>query len=147
MEMNLDRTQPPWRVRCERGRNVNELRYTSDHVWILVDDDGMATVGVTDYAQAELGAIVAVDAPEVDAEITINEEIGVLEADDGNFELKAPTSGTVVEVNEAVLEKPEMINESPFDDGWIFRMSVDDEEALEHLMDEEDYADYLDSLG
>ena len=126
---------------------MNDLRYTSEHVWILVDDDGMATVGITDYAQAELGDITAVEAPEVEHEITMNEEIGMLEADDGNYELKAPISGTVLEVNEAVLEKPELINESPFDDGWIFRMSVEDEESLDHLMDEDDYTDYLESLG
>lgn len=126
---------------------MNDLRYSSDHVWVRLDDDGMATVGVTDYAQSELGDVVAVEAPEVERDIIVNEEIGMLEADDGNFELKAPTSGSVVEVNEAVLEKPELINESPFDDGWIFRMNVDDEEALDELMDEEDYADYLDSLG
>ena len=126
---------------------MNDLRYSSDHIWVRLDDDGMATVGVTDYAQAELGDVIAVEAPEVERDIVVNEEIGMLEADDGNFELKAPTSGSVVEVNEAVLEKPELINESPFDDGWIFRMSVDDEEALSDLMDEEDYADYLDSLS
>ena len=126
---------------------MNDLKYTSEHVWVLVDDDGMATVGITDYAQAELGDIVAVEAPEVEHDITVNEEIGMLEADDGNYELKAPLSGTVLEVNEAVLEKPELINESPFDDGWIFRMSVEDDDALDHLMDEEDYADYLESLG
>ena len=126
---------------------MNDLRYTSDHLWVRLDDDGMVTVGVTDYAQAELGDVIAVEAPEVERDIVINEEVGMLEADDGNFELKAPTSGSVVEVNEAVLEKPELINESPFDDGWIFRMNVDDEEALADLMDEEDYGDYLDSLG
>ena len=126
---------------------VNDLRYSSDHVWVRLDDDGVATVGVTDYAQAELGDVVAVEAPEVESDIVVNEEIGMLEADDGNFELKAPTSGNVIEVNEAVLEKPELINESPLDDGWIFRMRVDDDEALDDLMDEEDYADYLDSLS
>jgi glycine cleavage system H protein len=116
-------------------------------VWVRLDDDGMATVGVTDYAQAELGDVIAVEAPEVERDIVVNEEIGMLEADDGSFELKAPTSGSVVEVNETVFEKPELINESPFDDGWIFRMNIDDEEALEDLMDEEDYADFLDSLS
>jgi len=126
---------------------VNDLRYSSDHIWVRLDDDGMATVGVTDYAQAELGDVIAVEAPEVERDIVVNEEIGMLEADDGNFELTAPTSGSVVEVNEAVLQKPELINESPVDEGWIFRMSVDDEEALSDLMDEEDYADYLDSLS
>ncbi len=126
---------------------MNDLRYSSDHVWVRLDDDGMATVGVTDYAQAELGDVIAVEAPEVERDIVVNEEIGMLEADDGSFELKAPTSGSVVEVNETVFEKPELINESPFDDGWIFRMNIDDEEALEDLMDEEDYADFLDSLS
>ena len=126
---------------------MNDLRYSSDHIWVRLDDDGMATVGVTDYAQSELGDVIAVEAPEVERDIIVNEEIGMLEADDGNFELKAPTSGSVVEVNESVLEKPELINESPFDDGWIFRMNVDDEEALDELMDEEDYADFLDSLS
>lgn len=126
---------------------MNDLRYSTDHIWLRLDDDGTATVGVTDYAQAELGDVIAVEAPEVERDIVVNEEIGMLEADDGNFELKAPTSGNVFEVNEAVLEKPELINESPFDDGWIFRMNVDDEDALDDLMDEEDYADYLDSLS
>lgn len=126
---------------------MNDLRYSSDHVWVRLDDDGMATVGVTDYAQAELGDVIAVEAPEVERDIVVNEEIGMLEADDGSFELKAPTGGSVVEVNETVLEKPELINESPFDDGWIFRMNIDDEEALDDLMDEEDYADFLDSLS
>jgi glycine cleavage system H protein len=126
---------------------VNDLRYTSDHLWVRLDDDGIATVGVTDYAQAELGDVIAVDAPETEHDITVNEEIGMLEADDGNFELRAPTSGSVIEINEAVLEKPELINESPFDDGWIFRMQVDDEDAVDDLMDEEAYADYLDGLG
>ncbi|MCC6709515.1 MAG: glycine cleavage system protein GcvH [Gammaproteobacteria bacterium] len=126
---------------------MNDLRYSSDHMWVRLDDEGVATVGVTDYAQAELGDVVAVEAPEVESDIVVNEEIGMLEADDGNFELKAPTSGNVIEVNEAVLEKPELINESPLDDGWIFRMRVDDDEALDDLMDEEAYADYLDSLS
>jgi glycine cleavage system H protein len=126
---------------------VNDLRYSSDHVWVRLDDDGMATVGITDYAQAELGDVIAVEAPEVERDIVVNEEIGMLEADDGSFELKAPTSGSVVEVNETVFDKPELINESPFDDGWIFRMNIDNEEALDDLMDEEDYADFLDSLS
>ncbi len=126
---------------------MNDLRYSSDHVWVRLDDDGMATVGITDYAQAELGDVIAVEAPEVERDIVVNEEIGMLEADDGSFELKAPTSGSVVEVNETVFDKPELINESPFDDGWIFRMNIDNEEALDDLMDEEDYADFLDSLS
>lgn len=116
-------------------------------MWIRLDDDGTATVGISDYAQAELGDIEAVEPPEAGRDIVIHEEIGVIEAGEATGELKAPTSGTIIEVNGIVLEKPELINESPLDDGWIFRMSVDDEGALEDLMDEDDYADYLDTLG
>lgn len=124
-----------------------EIRFSSDHVWIRLDDDGMATVGISDYAQGELGDVEAVEAPEPGREIVINEEIGMIEAAATMGELKAPASGTVTEINDAVIEKPELINESPLDDGWIFRMSVDDEAALNELMDEDDYTDYLESLG
>ena len=122
-----------------------EIRFSSEHMWIRLDDDGMATVGISDHAQAELGDVEAVEAPEPGRDIVINEEVGMIEAAGGTGELKAPASGTVVEVNDAVIEKPELINESPLDDGWIFRMSVEDEAALNELMDEDDYADYLDS--
>ena len=123
-----------------------EIRYTPDHSWIRIDEDGDATVGVSAYAQEQLGDIVYIEAPEVGREIVPGEEIGLVESVKTTGELKAPAQGSVTEINHAAIEKPELVNESPIDDGWIFRMRVADEAAIEELMDEDDYADYIDSL-
>ena len=124
-----------------------EIRYTPDHSWIRIDDDGDATVGISAYAQEQLGDIVYIEAPEIGREIVPGEEIGIVESVKTTAELKAPAQGTVTEINHAAIEKPELVNESPIDDGWIFRMRVADEAAIEELMDEDDYADYIDSLS
>jgi glycine cleavage system H protein len=126
---------------------VIETRYSGEHVWIRLDDDGAATVGISDYAQSQLGDIVYIEAPEVGRDVIANEEIGLIESVKTTSELKAPASGTVTAINGEVLEKPELVNESPLDDGWMFRMRVDDEAALEELMDEDDYGEYVESLG
>ena len=123
-----------------------EIRYTPDHSWIRIDEDGDATVGISAYAQEQLGDIVYIEAPEVGREIVPGEEIGLIESVKTTGELKAPAQGSVTEINHAAIEKPELVNESPIDDGWIFRMRVADEAAIEELMDEDDYADYIDSL-
>lgn len=124
-----------------------EIRYTPDHSWIRIDEDGDATVGISAYAQEQLGDIVYIEAPEVGREIVPGEEIGIVESVKTTGELKAPAQGSVTEINHAAIEKPELVNESPIDDGWLFRMRVTDEAAIEELMDEDDYTDYIDSLG
>lgn len=124
-----------------------ELRFSSEHVWIRLDDDGLATVGISDYAQQQLGDCVFIEAPDIGRDIIATEDVGMIESVKTTSEIKAPASGTVTSINEDVLEKPELVNESPLDDGWLFRMRVDDEAALEELMDEDDYADYLETLG
>jgi len=126
---------------------VIEIRYTPDHSWIRIDEDGDATVGISAYAQEQLGDIVYIEAPEVGREIVPGEEIGIVESVKTTGELKAPAQGSVTEINHAAIEKPELVNESPIDDGWLFRMRVTDEAAIEELMDEDDYTDYIDSLG
>ncbi|MEX2482776.1 MAG: glycine cleavage system protein GcvH [Gammaproteobacteria bacterium] len=123
-----------------------DIRYAPDHSWIRLDDDGDATVGISAYAQELIGDIVYLEAPEVGREVVPGEEIGVIESALLSAELKSPVQGAVIEINHGVIEKPELLNESPIDDGWIFRLRVADEAALEELMDEEDYADYIDSL-
>ena len=124
-----------------------EIRYSPDHSWIRIDDDGDATVGISAYAQEQLGDIVYIEAPEIGREIVPGEEIGIVESVKTTEELKAPAQGSVTEINHTAVEKPELVNESPIDDGWIFRMRVTDEAAIEELMDEDDYADYIDSLS
>lgn len=123
-----------------------DIRYAPDHSWIRLDDDGDATVGISAYAQEQVGDIVYLEAPEVGREVVPGEEIGVIESALISAELKSPAQGTVIEINHIAIEKPELLNESPIDDGWIFRLRVTDEAALEELMDEDDYADYIDSL-
>lgn len=123
-----------------------DIRYAPDHSWIRLDDDGDATVGISAYAQEQVGDIVYIEAPEVGREVVQGEEIGVIESALISAELKSPVQGTVIEINHIAIEKPELLNESPSDDGWIFRLRVTDEAALEELMDEDDYADYIDSL-
>ena len=124
-----------------------QLRFSSDHTWIRLDDDGFATVGISDYAQQQLGDCVFVEAPDLGRDVVVTEDIGMIESVKATSEIKSPASGTVTAINEEVLEKPELLNESPLDDGWIFRMRVDDEAALDELMDEDDYTEYLETLS
>lgn len=121
-------------------------RFSTDHSWVRLDDDGLATVGISDYAQEQLGDIVFIEAPDVGRELIQGEDVGVIESVKTTGELRAPASGMVSAVNGAALENPALVNESPLDDGWIFRMRVDDEGALDELMDESDYADFVDGL-
>lgn len=124
-----------------------ELRYSPDHSWVRLDEDGDATVGISAYAQEQLGDIVYLEAPEVGREVVPGEEIGIIESVKTTGELKAPVQGTVIEINRLAIEKPELVNESPVDDGWIFRLRVADEAALDELMDEDDYAEYIETLA
>jgi glycine cleavage system H protein len=122
------------------------LRFSPEHSWVRLDDDGLATVGISPYAQEQLGDIVYIEAPDVGREITQGEDIGVIESVKTTGELSAPASGAIVALNGAALERPELVNESPLDDGWILRMRVDDEGALDELMDEDGYAEYVAGL-
>lgn len=105
-----------------------ELRYTDDHDW--VSSESPARVGITDYAQNQLGEIVYAELPEVGAQITAGEECGEVESTKSVAELKAPVSGTVVEVNEALLDNPELINEDPYGEGWLYAVDVAEDGPL-----------------
>jgi glycine cleavage system H protein len=125
---------------------MNEIWYTEDHEWVRLNDDGSATIGITDYAQAQLGDIVFVELPEVGTEVAQGEEIAVIESVKAAGEVKMPVSGVVVEVNTALNDAPEKINESPLDDGWILRAEPGDPEQLQDLMDEEAYMEFIGTL-
>jgi glycine cleavage system H protein len=125
---------------------VSAILFSTEHSWIKQLDDGTALVGISDYAQEQLGDIVFVEAPEVGRDFVVDEEVGTIESVKTNGELCAPATGSVLEINRAVIDAPELINESALDDGWIFRMRVDDPDALQELMGEDDYADFIDGL-
>jgi len=126
---------------------MSELRYTEDHEWVRIDDDGIAVVGITDYAQEQLGEIVFVELPEVGDEIERGAEAAVIESVKAASELFAPVSGTVAEVNEALNDEPALVNEDPTGEGWFLRLETAGEELLDGLMTEDEYLRYVEGLG
>ena len=118
--------------------NIPEnLRYTKEHEWVLVEDD-LATVGITDYAQSELGDIVFVELPEVGDEVKALESFGTIEAVKTVADLYSPASGTVEEVNEALRDNPELVNHDPYGEGWMIKIRFS-EIPEEDLLSAEEY--------
>ncbi len=120
-------------------------KYTDDHEWAR-EDAGVVTVGITDYAQAQLGEIVFVELPEIDRTVEQGEEAAVVESVKAAGEVKSPVSGVVVEINEILDNAPETVNDDPLGEGWFFKLQVADNSELDALMDEEAYQGLLDSL-
>jgi glycine cleavage system H protein len=114
------------------------LRYSEDHEWVKVEDD-VATVGITDYAQEELGDIVFVELPRVGTILKQGATLGVVESVKAVSDVYAPVSGAVLEVNSHLSDHPETINESPYEDGWLVRVSIADAGEIERLMTAEQY--------
>ncbi|MDH5388058.1 MAG: glycine cleavage system protein GcvH [Gammaproteobacteria bacterium] len=117
----------------------SELRYTASHEWIRDEGDGTVTIGITDHAQELLGDLVFVELPEVGADLTAGDACCVVESVKAASDVYAPLTGEVLEVNEMLAESPEIINDSAFDDGWLFKMQLSAEVELEELMDADEY--------
>ena len=115
-----------------------ENYYTKDHEWAQVDENNV-TVGITDYAQDSLGEIVYVELPEVGQKVTQNEGFGVVESVKSVSDLIAPVSGTVVEVNESIVDNPGVLNDDPMNNGWLICIEMDTEKELAVLMRAPDY--------
>lgn len=119
-----------------------DLRYTKDHEWVRVSDDGStATVGITDFAQSELGDIVYVDIDTVGDDVARDEVFGTVEAVKTVSELFMPLSGTVSEMNEALEGTPEAVNDDPYGEGWMIRIAISDASELDDLLTAEAYAE------
>lgn len=119
--------------------------FTEDHEWIEVDGD-TATVGITDYAQSQLGDIVFVEVPEEGRQVAKGDDAAVVESVKAASDVYAPVSGTVIEGNPALEDNPALVNEDPEGEGWFFKMSLGDTSELEGLMDEAKYADFVSKL-
>ena len=115
------------------------LRYTKEHEWVKIEGN-KATIGITDFAQSELGDIVFVELPEVGDEISKDQPFGSVESVKTVSELYAPVSGKVVAVNEELSDSPEFVNESPYETAWMITIELSDEAELEELMDVDAYA-------
>ncbi|ACY47574.1 glycine cleavage system protein GcvH [Rhodothermus marinus] len=122
----------------------SELRYTREHEWLRLEADGKeATVGITDFAQRELGDIVYVELQPVGTELAKDEVFGTVEAVKTVSELFMPVSGTIIAVNEALQDHPELVNQSPYGDGWMIRIALKDPSEVETLLTAEEYADMV----
>jgi glycine cleavage system H protein len=119
-----------------------ELRYSSEHEWVAVEDS-VAVVGITDYAQEQLGDVVYMELPAVDAEVIKDEAFGVVESVKAVSDIYAPVSGRVIEINADLPESPEVINEDPYGDGWMIKVKMSDVTELDDLMAAEQYEEYI----
>ena len=117
----------------------SELKYTETHEWVQKNDDGTVTVGITDHAQSLLGDLVFIELPELNTAFTIGEESGVVESVKAASDIYSPITGEVIEVNEALVNNPGLVNTDPYGDGWLFRLQPDDLDELNELFDAEKY--------
>ncbi len=125
---------------------MSAVRYTKDHEWILMEDGDIGVIGITDYAQEQLGELVYVELPELDQEIGAGSDAVVIESVKAASEVKAPVSGAVVAVNEALVDEPEKVNNDPMGEGWFIKIKVANTGELDELMDEDAYKAYTDDL-
>lgn len=119
------------------------LKFTKEHEWVRDEGDGVVTVGISFYAQDALGDIVYVEVPEVGRDLEAGEEFGVVESVKAVSDVYSPVTGEVVEANEALEDSPELVNEQPFDGGWMIRVRLADPGELVGLMDVEEYEAFL----
>ena len=116
----------------------SELKYTKDHEWIKLDGD-IATIGITDFAQSELGDIVYVEVETLDETLEVDEVFGTVEAVKTVSDLFMPISGEIIEFNESLESNPEKVNEDPYNEGWMIKLKMSDSSELEDLLSPEDY--------
>ncbi len=119
--------------------------YADTHEWVKIEGD-LAIIGVSDYAQHSLHEITYVELPDVDTEINKGDEIGAIESIKASSEIIAPISGKVVEINEALEDSPELVNEDPYGEGWFIKVKPKDLDEIKSLMDAEKYKKYLEEL-
>ena len=118
---------------------ANEVRYLASHEWGRIDEEGILTVGISDHAQDLLGDIVFVELPDLGKALDAEEESAIVESVKAASDIYAPLSGEVVEINEKLFDEPEIVNSSPFEDGWFFKIKLEDTSTFEDLMTEEEY--------
>ncbi len=121
------------------------MKYTKDHEWVSVDGD-VATVGISDYAQQQLGDVVFVEVPEVGADLGQGDELAVVESVKAASEVYAPITGEIVDVNADLEGEPSLVNEDAFGKGWFAKIKISDSAQLEELMDEDAYKSFIEGL-
>ncbi len=125
---------------------MSAVRYTKNHEWILMEGDEIGVIGITDYAQDQLGELVYVELPEVDQVLGAGSDAVVIESVKAAGEVKAPVNGIVTEVNDTLVDEPGKVNSDPMGEGWFIKMRVTNSAELDDLMDEDAYKEYTDDL-
>ncbi len=118
---------------------LDDLYYSESHEWVKVLEEGAALLGISDFAQSQLGSIVFVDLPEVGAKLVLNKEFGAVESVKAASDLISPVSGVVLEVNDDLIGEPELINQDPYS-AWLLKVKLTDVKELNHLLNKADYA-------
>ena len=122
-----------------------DKRYTKDHEWVRLDGE-IVTVGITDHAQHQLGELVFVELPVLEREVAAGEACAVVESVKAASDVYAPLAGRVAEINETIVEDPEIVNNDAEGEGWFFRLEIEDQAAFEELMDQDAYDEFVESL-
>ncbi len=125
---------------------MSALKFTEEHEWLRLEDDGTVTIGITDYAQEQLGDIVYIELPNVGDILITGSEAAVIESVKAAGEIKAAVGGEVLAVNTFLEDKPESVNFDPTDTGWFFRLAPDDAGELDQYMDEDTYQEFIKEL-
>jgi len=121
----------------------DNLKYSKEHEWVMMIEDDVALIGITEYAQSELGDVVYVELPEVGEKITKDDPFGSVESVKAVSDLFAPVSGTVIEVNDSLSDNPELVNEDFYGDGWMIKVQISDKEELKDLLAPDEYGEYV----
>lgn len=125
--------------------NPDNLKYSREHEWVIVSDEGYAVVGITHFAQDSLGDVVFVELPEVGGEVGQFEKMGEIESVKAVSDLFSPVSGKVIERNDRLLDEPELVNDSPYEDGWMLKVEMDDSSEIDNLLSSSEYDSLLES--
>lgn len=122
---------------------MKNLRFTKTHEWVKVEEDGIALVGISDYAQNQLGDVVFIELPQLGLKLKQGDQLGTVESTKAASEIYTPLSGEIAEVNSDLVNNPQWINESPYEKGWLVKLKPDNESELGQLMDEESYKAFI----
>jgi glycine cleavage system H protein len=125
--------------------NPPDLKYSKEHEWVRSESDSVVVMGITEFAQDSLGDVVFVEIPDVDAELTQGEKMGEIESVKAVSDLYSPVSGKVIKRNESLIDNPELVNEGPFEQGWMLKVEIKDASELDNLLSADDYNSFLKS--
>ena len=119
-----------------------KFKFTKDHEWLNLQED-LAIVGITDYAQSQLGDIVFIEMPELSSKLTASESFGAIEAVKTVADLFAPVSGEVIEINDKLDSNPDLVNSDPYNEGWIVKLKIDNNDEINELMNYDEYQEFI----